>query len=1272
MDSARHSGPVDRVIPSGAVVAQWLEYSQMRPQQLLVPQSEAKRRQPDRGHVCVYTYRLAALSRGQVFVLSTKRPVVIMPPHSGESRVLRTTGLEQRYEHSMGATTDLLTNTDCSKRTEGPPRRGRGANPRPLDYKSATLSLSYGGRAYQVRYHAKRVSEEIWSALTSEVLRADEAGDPEKARRPKESSVTITAYEVPVIRPGIEPGSSWWEVSVLIAQLPWLTLQWTLYGRTKFGRKSLGWETDERMMNGRMTDGRDGLLHRGRTVVDRAAVSRSRARRTAGTCSRAWPRRGPDVEEGGGGVGNSISPRLECGGLLSRPRKHHHGYEIELPSPLRGNFTGNIQTVNLKLHAATALTCCTSQVAVSFESRTRHWQEETDTRPNGFPLFTGVVVTVTMSEVDTVIVITSSLSNRTQRGVCSGPYTTHSVAAVVSLCGLRKFPSPDRKEHIAQRSGRPARPGATQTARQSDQQAAVPSVPKSRLLHSSVVPTSTGRNPHRPDILCEFKSRHSSGKAGNLRSGGKLPVKRLIVAVAERLDCSPPTKANRDQSPPRSLRIFASGNRTRRYRWYAGFVGDLPFSPPLHSGTAPFSPHFTHIGSQNLVVKSIPNLFTLFYFLLRLYNNICRSLCVCAISYIFPTASYYQASIFNGALGTQLRAAPGCSWLKDSLFGPPIHICISSKTHGSRGGLVVRLLVFHQGRPDSIPGGVAPGFSHAGIMPDDAACWRFFFPSGDLLLPPRPHPSEFRRCSILTLFRPHRISKPRLNSPLHSTTLVTNHKTEIREGVRLRPTMLAGTTLASQYPGDVCSIAFHEAGSQAVRSTHPDSAQVRVASGIDFISSYSAASGVDFTSNYSATYCIIFTSNYSAASGITFTSNYSATYCIIFTSNYSATYCIIFTSNYSATYCIIFTSNYSATYCIIFTSNYSATYCIIFTSNYSAASGITFTSNYSATPSVVFTSNCSAASIVDFTSNCSAASGRLPFKQQHHLRSQLHFQEPSLGKIFSLMPPPQGSQNLGWRVWQTVLWKGQCTGERLSLEHRGKGGMQLVRAISNSRVERSVVNKSTLRESPKFRIPRRWTGHRSFQPSSAIIVCRKILLCTLGYLVRLLGNSSSPAGATSAGVPCHNRGVSDLRIREGYFAYKAVCTRAAIDHGRASATCTLKAEPSWNAFTAHAVFLAGSLVTRYRSSTAATCELVDISQALTERFCGAAAAPRGHCPHRGWPGPVPKKRGIGEVMFNNSPGTVLKPGSTISLGDLVIQHPGGTENSASRMRVRHA
>ncbi|KAJ8891090.1 hypothetical protein PR048_010600 [Dryococelus australis] len=48
---------------------------------------------------------------------------------------------------------------------------------------------------------------------------------------------------------------------------------------------------------------------------------------------------------------------------------------------------------------------------------------------------------------------------------------------------------------------------------------------------------------------------------------------------------------------------YAAG---RRY-----FLGDLPFSPPLHSGAAPFSPHFTLIGSQDVVVKSHPNLTTL-------------------------------------------------------------------------------------------------------------------------------------------------------------------------------------------------------------------------------------------------------------------------------------------------------------------------------------------------------------------------------------------------------------------------------------------------------------------------------------------------------------------------------------------------------------------------------------------------------------------------------------------------------------------------------------
>ncbi|KAJ8870334.1 hypothetical protein PR048_029355 [Dryococelus australis] len=45
-------------------------------------------------------------------------------------------------------------------------------------------------------------------------------------------------------------------------------------------------------------------------------------------------------------------------------------------------------------------------------------------------------------------------------------------------------------------------------------------------------------------------------------------------------------------------------------RWSVGFLRDLPVPPPLNSSAAPYSPHFTLIGSQRLDVKIRPNLFT--------------------------------------------------------------------------------------------------------------------------------------------------------------------------------------------------------------------------------------------------------------------------------------------------------------------------------------------------------------------------------------------------------------------------------------------------------------------------------------------------------------------------------------------------------------------------------------------------------------------------------------------------------------------------------------
>ncbi|KAJ8876367.1 hypothetical protein PR048_020812 [Dryococelus australis] len=80
--------------------------------------------------------------------------------------------------------------------------------------------------------------------------------------------------------------------------------------------------------------------------------------------------------------------------------------------------------------------------------------------------------------------------------------------------------------------------------------------------------------------------------------------KVLGTAVAERLDCSPPTKANTVESRLGHFQIVACWNRPGRCSWSAGFRGDLPFLPPLHSGAAPFSHHFTLIGSQYLKKKS--------------------------------------------------------------------------------------------------------------------------------------------------------------------------------------------------------------------------------------------------------------------------------------------------------------------------------------------------------------------------------------------------------------------------------------------------------------------------------------------------------------------------------------------------------------------------------------------------------------------------------------------------------------------------------------------
>ncbi|KAJ8877972.1 hypothetical protein PR048_022435 [Dryococelus australis] len=63
-----------------------------------------------------------------------------------------------------------------------------------------------------------------------------------------------------------------------------------------------------------------------------------------------------------------------------------------------------------------------------------------------------------------------------------------------------------------------------------------------------------------------------------------------------------------------STRDFCMWESCRRCLWSAGFLGDLPFPPLLHSGAAPYSSTFTLKNSRDLNVKRRTNLSTPLHF----------------------------------------------------------------------------------------------------------------------------------------------------------------------------------------------------------------------------------------------------------------------------------------------------------------------------------------------------------------------------------------------------------------------------------------------------------------------------------------------------------------------------------------------------------------------------------------------------------------------------------------------------------------------------------
>ncbi|KAJ8888357.1 hypothetical protein PR048_007847 [Dryococelus australis] len=135
---------------------------------------------------------------------------------------------------------------------------------------------------------------------------------------------------------------------------------------------------------------------------------------------------------------------------------------------------------------------------------------------------------------------------------------------------------------------------------------------------SGTIPTCENPGVTRPGIEPGSPWWEASGLTAGARMSGNVSLYQNTAIPVGRVGRQP--SGNRavyrlfttDRLPPRRTwlkpwpdhsRIFASGNRARRYRMSAAFLGDLPFSPPLHSCAASFSPLFTLIGSRDLASR---------------------------------------------------------------------------------------------------------------------------------------------------------------------------------------------------------------------------------------------------------------------------------------------------------------------------------------------------------------------------------------------------------------------------------------------------------------------------------------------------------------------------------------------------------------------------------------------------------------------------------------------------------------------------------------------
>ncbi|KAJ8865728.1 hypothetical protein PR048_033249 [Dryococelus australis] len=322
--------------------------------------------------------------------------------------------------------------------------------------------------------------------------------------------------------------------------------------------------------------------------------------------------------------------------------------------------------------------------------------------------------------VDVLTQNTNFLSVGFERGTLArdlGPLEGREVRRLAGRKGHCRGPSA-RQDDLARASGSHAR---TRHARIHH---SLPFDPDKRPVSP---PQSPPPPPHKKPPWPAFNPRgHISGLSTHPRQqpfrAAHIPLApRWLSGYTARL---PPRRTGFNPRPGHS-RIFANGNRAGRCRRSAGFLRDLPFPSPLHSGAAPCSSRFTLAGSQCPCFESRSSLLTH-------SPETCHRAVLCTIwaalnKEVLSADGEWSSAGIQGRGKRYPRGNPPTSGIvrhdphsRKSGSDPgrgmnPIRLggrrVEAFSLPWGRGGAVVRLLASHLGNPGSIPSGVTPAFS---------------------------------------------------------------------------------------------------------------------------------------------------------------------------------------------------------------------------------------------------------------------------------------------------------------------------------------------------------------------------------------------------------------------------------------------------------------------------------------------------------------------------------------------------------------------------------